>query len=615
MQAQNDSVYIKQLFGKAYNYEVSRPDSALVLYDKIISISKNKYPIYIAKALNYKGIVYNDLGNYDSAVYYYNNSIKSFKKINYDQGIASNYVNIGNTYKLKGDFEKAIFNYLKGISIYEELDDQFRLGISYANLGTFFEDIGDFSKSKENYIKSNAYAKKINDSIQLIYNNYNLSNLYSNQKKIDSAYLFIKKARLYLNKSSNAELNYLVNYGESRILFEKEDYNGALEKGKQALIYSEKTGNPYYKCLSNHLLGNVFFELNNKISAKSYSMKALALAKDHNNKTNLVKVYKQLSDIYKSDGQFVNALEYKELEFELQSELINESQLKNIRSLEIKYETEKKDKEIIEQKLELQEQESEIQKQDSQIIYMTGLTLFLLIAALLIWLIFQQKQQRKNQELLALKREFQIKSLEALIEGEEKERFRIAKELHDGVNGDLSAIKYKLTSMIEMNNKVIKEAITMIDDSCHQVRAISHNLVPPALEKFSLNEATQAYCERMNVTQKESINFQSLGDAFTLSKKAAINIFRIVQELVTNSIKHAKAKEINVQLSFQDHILQVTVEDDGIGFRREDVTSDGIGLSNIDSRIDYLNATVDFLSNEKGTSFTFEIDTKQLDAY
>ena len=91
-----------------------------------------------------------------------------------------------------------------------------------------------------------------------------------------------------------------------------------------------------------------------------------------------------------------------------------------------------------------------------------------------------------------------------------------------------------------------------------------------------------------------------------------INIFRIIQELITNSLKHAEATEIDVQISFQNDSLQVTVEDDGKGFDKREVSTKGIGLSNIESRIQYLHASVDFISNDRGTSYTFEIDTKKL---
>ncbi|MGB5435934.1 MAG: sensor histidine kinase, partial [Maribacter sp.] len=242
---------------------------------------------------------------------------------------------------------------------------------------------------------------------------------------------------------------------------------------------------------------------------------------------------------------------------------------------------------------------------------MTGIAIILLVSSLMGWFLYQQRQKRKNQQILTLKREQQVKTLESLMEGEEKERYRIAKDLHDGVNGDLSAIKYKLTAMVDHNATVVNEVVEMLDRSSAQVRAISHNLVPPALEKFNLVAALEDYTITMNDIHDPEIGFQHLGDPLNLSKNNEIVMYRIVQELVNNSVKHAKASEINIQLSHREASLQITVEDNGKGFDRNK-KGGGIGLQNIESRVAYLNGHMDFVSNEKGTSYTVEIDLKKL---
>jgi len=142
------------------------------------------------------------------------------------------------------------------------------------------------------------------------------------------------------------------------------------------------------------------------------------------------------------------------------------------------------------------------------------------------------------------------------------------------------------------------------------VRAISHNLVPPSLKDFNLLEAVEEYCQSMDSIHEPEVNFQQVGEDINLDKKQEANLFRIVQELVTNSIKHAEGNEINVQLSHLKNTLQLTVEDNGKGFDPKTVKSDGIGMQNVQSRVDYLNATMDFVSNEKGTSYTITMDTK-----
>lgn len=166
--------------------------------------------------------------------------------------------------------------------------------------------------------------------------------------------------------------------------------------------------------------------------------------------------------------------------------------------------------------------------------------------------------------------------------------------------------------MLEHNATVVDEIVAMIDKSSEQVRAISHNLVPPSLEKFNLIEALADYCTTMNDAHKLSINFQHIGAHPKLSKNNEINIYRIVQELVSNSIKHSEAQEITVQLSSHEKHIQITVEDDGKGFDSYAMDKRGIGLKNIASRIDYLNATKDLVSNDKGTSYTIEIDIEKL---
>ena len=611
--AQKDSIYIKQLLNKAYDYEETKPDSALFLYDKIIRVSKNKdFPIFEAKANNYIGIVLSDLGKYDSAVVYYNKSIAIFKTINNEKGIAANLINIGNTFQLQGDLHKAASYYLDGIKIYEKLKDDYRLSISYGNLASIFDDINQKDDAKNSLFKSNKFARKVNDSVQLVYNYYNLTDLYFDKNKLDSAFVNIEKAKNYLNNSSNNHLKHLVSYGETRYFIKTHNYTKALLTSKKALSYVEKTKNPYYLALSYSLLGKVYFKQKQYNKALIETHKGLKIAEKHHNKFNLISINSQLFSIYSEINDYKKALYYKDLEYKYKDTVLNETQKKNINLINTKYQTEKKDKEILQQKLQLEHQTNELQKKKVQNNYTMGIAAFLLLTSILIWFVFQQRQKRKNQEIISLKREHQINTLESLMEGEEKERFRIAKELHDGVNGDLSAIKFKLSTLLETNNKVIKEAITMIDSSCQQVRAISHNLIPPSLENFSLLEATQDYCSSLDAVQSVHIMFQHLGETISIPKKAEVNIFRIIQELVTNSIKHAEAKEINVQISCHKKNIQITVEDDGIGYLTNENNSNGIGLKNINSRVEYLQATIDVVSNKQGTSTTIEIDTTKL---
>ena len=240
----------------------------------------------------------------------------------------------------------------------------------------------------------------------------------------------------------------------------------------------------------------------------------------------------------------------------------------------------------------------------------------LIVFSLGIWYFFRQKQRIKNREIITLQQQKEISKLEALMDGEEKERIRIAQDLHDGINGDLSSIKFQLSSIdsksLSTENKTLfNKVIGMIDYSCDQVRNISHNLSPTTINDFGLITSLKNYCSKLEGIHPIKINFQHFGNDVMLSKSIETVIYRIVQELVNNIIKHAKATQALVQInSFEDNLF-ITVEDNGKGFENIAKTS-GIGLKNIESRIAFLNATLDEEHNSNGTTFTINIDLKNL---
>ncbi|MEX0312632.1 MAG: ATP-binding protein [Allomuricauda sp.] len=585
--------------------------------DSLGHYAKKGYDLSL-KHKNYKlEHIYNQIGlihqfqsNPDSARYYYDKAL-TILDTKEDKLLRSNiYNNYGMSYT--NNMEKSIEYTLKAIELVK--DNHKEVAANYFNLGIFYYENGFMDEFKK-------YLKKAYQS-SLLGNNYRIEGValrglayaYKEENKLDSAKVYLEDGVDLCKRIGIPETCFGI-YNELGEVYNKlGQYSQAekalLEARDYALIRKDT-----FDILGIHvvLAQNEFDRKQYNASAEYFRQFENVFEKNEPVYRIGVKAYKVWSEVEEKRGDFqkANLLLKKSLIF---NDTLNFRENKEaLANADAKYETEKKDKEIATQQLALKEQESEIQKKKAQNNYMLGGLVFLIVGTTLLVFLFKQRQKRKNQELLTLKREFQIKTLESLIEGEEKERHRVAKELHDGVNGDLAAIKYKLSSLLEMNNAVIKEAITMIDDSCKQVRAISHNLIPPSLENFNLLEATQVYCANLNEsTPSIEINFQHLGDAIKIPKKAEVNAFRIIQELVTNAIRHAEASNINVQISARENIVQITVEDDGKGFDKNTVESDGIGLGNVQSRADYLNATIDFISNDKGTSYTIDINKEQL---
>lgn len=545
-------------------------------------------------------------GNYSKALDHLHKNINYFKNDSINRAYAL--FQVGIIHRNQGNYEKSLQSYLEILDIFETKKDSFAIASTLNSIANIYGDMDKYDGAISNYKKANAIFVGKNDKRNQSNTLQNISEIYLRKsdttiareyaeqslkiaKEIDEEYAigsaYHVLGRTYLSTDRGKALN---SYLRARESLERINF-----KRRLVSLYND--------------LGD-FYKIEGDISQSLfYYQKALGILGDTNELLNLKNTYEGLSINYALTNDFEKAYDYQKLFIEVNDSLFNIENVKSINLLQKQFEAERKDKEIATQQLELVKKESEIQKEKTQKNYMLGTILFLAICTILMVYLFKQRQKRKNQELQTLKREFQIKTLESLIAGEEKERLRVAKELHDGINGDLAAIKYKLSSLLEMNNKVIQEAIAMIDDSCKQVRAISHNLIPPSLENFDLLEAAQIYCSNLNeaVTEVE-IHFQHIGEGVGLSKKEEINIFRIIQELVNNSLRHAQAEKIDVQISSREDTIQITVEDDGKGFDKDQLKSDGIGLTNVRSRVAFLNATMDFVSNEKGTSYLIEIN-------
>ena len=608
---------------------VERKSNSYDTIHKVLKVFKNdtlkmNYLITKSKEVNY--LLGHSYGLHGKGTYYANRRIYEQASFIHKEGLkiaesAENPIlqilhlnKLGALNKRTEKVTTAIDYYLKSLDIAESVPDS-----SYqflANLGRTKNSIGSIYTILQQYEKSIIYfneailiQEKLNNTHRLAVNNQNIGVAYEEMGFLDKAFDYYEKALDYDEQIDSDFGRVISKNSMAQILIKKGYYARAENLIKPLIPIIRKTEYPLH--ISSVILnyGWANLELGNLKIAEQYINEALGISKDYNLQKNLVKSYMLLSDLELKKENPIKALDFFKTAKRQNDKVINNQNNKYLNDLSVKYDAEVKNNKIANLANENKLVTLKL-KQNRKVIYIISIAAFLILLGL--YTAFIQRHKRKNQEILSLKREQQVKTLESLMEGEEKERLRIAKELHDGVNVDLSSIKYKLTSLLEQNNEVIREAVAMIDKSCEQVRAISHNLVPPALKDFSLIEALEDYCSTMNNLHNPNISFHHLGDEVQISKKVEVNIFRIVQELVNNSIKHAKANEIEVQLSNQNKILQLTVEDNGKGFNKEALEHKGIGLETINSRIVYLGAKLDFQSDDKGTSYVVDINTDEL---
>jgi two-component system NarL family sensor kinase len=248
--------------------------------------------------------------------------------------------------------------------------------------------------------------------------------------------------------------------------------------------------------------------------------------------------------------------------------------------------------------------------------------MLLLAGFIILFVVFYQKkmieEQLKRQEL---ELNFQQKMMEATLESEENERRRLAGDLHDSVGGMLSTIRVGLTTISKKlpDPQLIEQSKQMLDETLSTVRRISLDLMPSTLEKFGLVPALREICDRFQATALTPINFLERGEIRIIEARRALKIFRIVQELVNNAIKHAQASMINVTVSGEEQ-LKITVEDDGIGFdpKVKPVNSQngsGLGLYNMENRTRLLNARLEFDAQvTKGSKITLIVPYETIES-
>ena len=240
----------------------------------------------------------------------------------------------------------------------------------------------------------------------------------------------------------------------------------------------------------------------------------------------------------------------------------------------------------------------------------------LLIISILLYRNYGHKQNLQQQRISELETQQQLLATEAVLKGEEQERSRLAKDLHDGLGGILSSVKYSFSNMkgnlimTPENAQAFERSIDMLDSAIQEMRRVAHSMMPEALVKFGLDIALKDFCNEIESSGALNVHYQSIGMRdFVFPPIKAIGIYRIVQELMNNILKHAGATNAMIQLSRIDDQVSITVEDDGKGFDKNILkNTKGIGWSSIENRVDFFKGKYDVNTDiGKGTSILIEI--------
>ena len=344
---------------------------------------------------------------------------------------------------------------------------------------------------------------------------------------------------------------------------------------------------------------------------KTLILQSLAIGKEDSLVEELKESYSILSYIAARQGEFSTSIAARKSADSIGEVIINDKVIRNTTELQEKYESEKKDAQI-------QLQKAQLFKKDIWNYILAGSILTILVISILSYRNYRHTKSLQQQRISELETEKQLSATEAVLKGEEQERTRLAKDLHDGLGGMLSGIKYTLNDMkgnlimTAENAQAFERSMDMLDSSIREMRRVAHNMMPEALVKFGLDTAIRDFCNDITKSGALQVQYQSIGlDDAELDQVKNVTIYRIVQELLNNTMKHASAKNALVQLTYNKEQLTVTVEDDGKGFDPALLKlSKGIGWSNIQNRVEFLKGTWDVSSEPgKGTSVHIEIES------
>lgn len=605
----------------------------------------NKVLLYIGIGNEY------ELDDFNTAAHYYLLARNLSQKLNYKRGIVKFVANYTALLNVKGAFDSSLLLNKQAIQISHELNDDLLLAKATANTGNCFSYLGQYDSAAYYYETAKSYFEKIGDSYfvarmnDLIQNVFwklnqfakgisygkeasqyfrtegkemelgqalvNLANNYQSLQIVDSALSCYKEGLAIGQKTGFKRLELTCLLGLGDIYFHRYDAEGMYPFYQKSFALSKEIADVEAEIISGRGMALYYLLKKDFAKAKTYISESIRIADSVDLKIEKVAGIKVMANILFATNDIVGAEKLLDSSQVLENQLTGEEIQNKTLLIEKKFETQKKETQIQLQKAQLR------QKNTLNYVF-AGTALAILLISLLGYRNYKNKQRLQQTKIDELEKEKQLTATEAVLKGEEQERTRLAKDLHDGLGGMLSGIKFSLSNMkgnlimTPDNAQAFERSMDMLDSSIKEMRRVAHNMMPEVLVKYGLDTALKEYCQEINNSGVIQTSYHSIDlDNAQMDQTISVTVYRIVQELVNNAIKHAAAKNVLVQahVSEAGKLLTVTVEDDGKGFDPATLKqASGIGWSNIQNRVDFLKGKIDMQTGEgKGTSVLIEI--------
>ncbi|MES2109558.1 MAG: tetratricopeptide repeat protein [Bacteroidota bacterium] len=530
------------------------------------------------------------------------------KKYNFPIRMAAAYNGLGIYYWQTGNYTEAIKNHLAALKIREQLKDEGGIAKSLGNLGLVYLDNEKLKEAESYSLQGLALGKKIHDDYIIINCLHTLTNVYNAKKDFNKSLQYALEAEPICLKDDNKR-------GLSQIYSSMANCYSALKQYDKALTYQLKVLELDKFFGDTKQVSDTYCNIAEIYSGKgrysegiSWAKQALALSKQTQYKHGEQNAWVTLSGLYEKTGDYKQALIAYQKYKEVNAAAINENNDKQIAQMQTQYETEKKENRITLLNKENTIQKLSISSRNKTIGIIAAL--FLLSAIIVALFFYRNRLKQKAKELKQ-----QDMLTKAVVDAEENERKRIASDLHDGVGQLFSAVKMNLNGLFERisiqreeDRFLAENTLALVDESCKEVRSISHQMMPNMLLRSGIASDLKSFIEKIDADALK-VNLEATGFKNKLESNVETMLYRIIQETINNVIKHAKATHLDIILNRDSKGISATITDNGIGFdlNKKDEFS-GIGLKNIATRIEYLKGTIKYTSVPgAGTTVAIEV--------
>lgn len=576
---QSDKVY-KALANSDVGYlhlKLLHTDSVKFYYNHVLILLSN-HTTYKAKRLkiiatNNLAYAYSVEGNMQKALQLVISNLPLIKAVGDSVAYRSTIHNISATFTSSGEYKKAYPYILEDIALVEkghsEYDNKAETYLSAAFLLLKMDSLQKASyyldKSKENLVKNvphNLWGRYYSINAQYL---AKVGNIKEARANVDKLFTDIK-----LNKNGTNTIDAYV---------AKQEVEWAAKNYKEAR--------------------QAAFELYNSYTNMEYLLAASLSARD-------------ISYLSEYLGDYKNAYTYMSKYAQLNDSIGKQQLVFDLHNLESQYQTSEKEKEILQ--LQADKKQSQlIQKNQKLLNWLFGIgAMVFLLGLLFLVYVYRNNKYQTEQKLKDIQQQTDLEITQAVLDGEERERQRIARDLHDGLGGALSGIKIKLSGQYKNNQSTaLNESIIQLEESIGELRRIARNMMPETLIRSGLEVALKDLCVSLT-SPNTQIELQTNGIQKNIALVTQVHVFRIVQELIANAIRHGKASNILIQCIQNQNKLFITVEDNGIGFTIDSNNTfkqKGIGLSNIANRVRFMEGKMDIDTSENnGTTINIEVN-------